>query len=283
MALRMALPKMGNSASASMRGLDCTESWSASSSSGCRARRSLTSECPAATAAGRLRPARRRHLRRGAMDCPGAGAWIPRRRDPGPRRMARSSASGCVSSTVGGHGVAWTAVLVGARYLELIGEPQRHFIEQAGQRGAIRLGMLQLLRPAFQQRDQLLTLVADGVGQLLGLLEKIVADFALGLRFVIFDFADLFEDRRSGDRSPTRMALGTLVALGVQTRFQRREFFVDERLQRLPGGGAWSRADPTIPSSMLLPAARSAARSRACWSRRECRESCRCFRWFTAS
>ena len=100
MALRMALPKMGNSASASMRGLDCTESCSASSSSGWSARRSLTSGCGRRNRT--ARPARRRRLRRGATDCPDAAAAIPRPHDPGQgesravRPAARRSASAVV-------------------------------------------------------------------------------------------------------------------------------------------------------------------------------------------
>ena len=55
--------------------------------------------------------------------------------------------------------VSEDAGLVGARYLELIGEPESHLIEQAGQRGTIGLGVVQLLRAALEQRDEFLALV----------------------------------------------------------------------------------------------------------------------------
>jgi hypothetical protein len=88
MALRMALPKMGNSASASMRGLDCTESWSASSSSGCRARRSLISDaCPVGTEPDRFG----QH----AGDIFGAARWIVQALAHGfPSRAIRAKQDG---------------------------------------------------------------------------------------------------------------------------------------------------------------------------------------------
>ena len=67
--------------------------------------------------------------------------------------------------------------------------------------------MVQLLRAPFQQVDELLALIADGVGQFLGLLQKIVADFALGLRFVIFDLADFFRmEVEATERSEVKRA-----------------------------------------------------------------------------
>ena len=78
-------------------------------------------------------------------------------------------------------------------------------------------------------------LFADGVGQLFDLLEKIVANFALGLRFVVFQTRRSFCEwwpRRGKFRGQTRVALRTLVTLGIQAHFQSREFLVDERLQR---------------------------------------------------
>src|SRR5580658_3115020 len=133
------------------------------------------------------------------MDSQGVGAVNPRLRDPGQAgwRAAQSAADRRKMRVCLRRRWAWcrsTSGLAGARYLELIGEPERYFVEQPGQRGTIGLGVLQLLRPVFEQSDELFALIADSVGQFFGLLEKIVADFALCLRFVIFDLADFFQN-----------------------------------------------------------------------------------------
>ena len=106
-ALRMALPKMGNSASASMRGLDCTESWSASSSSGCSARRNLnvtgTEPNRFSQYAGDVFGAPRRIVQALAQILPGRA--IRAKKDGAQlceRLIFRCRALGC---TVGGHGV----------------------------------------------------------------------------------------------------------------------------------------------------------------------------------
>src|SRR6476646_4462170 len=196
MALRMAGPMTGKSASARGRGSRRTEEVLASSTVGASARVSCSSSERSAIASGSTRLTSR--------VC-AAGSWMYSRRSrssrcSGPTSSVRSSSNESsgpwpvptVPEPSGARvrpraAASAIALRLGDRQMELVGQAHRHLGEERRERRAIRLVRAELLGLARERGEHLVHLRAQIVGEPLMLVEHLLAEIAVSLRHLLVE------------------------------------------------------------------------------------------------
>src|SRR5262249_39687171 len=114
-----------------------------------------------------------------------------------------------------------------AGYLELVVQPQRDFIEQRRERGAIGFTMAQLMEAAFQKRGEFLMPLLHVIAEFAGLLQQAVAEVALHAGATVVQVAKASVQVVAEFFKLTRLLadiVGALFALGSEPRFQSLEF-----------------------------------------------------------
>src|SRR5262245_58932253 len=169
MALRMAGPITGNSASASGRGSLRTDAVTATSIDGARALESCGSVARSAMASGRTRLTSRvwtdgsRKWAWSAFNSLRSGPTISERsseklwasaRSGGPRPLPSGTRSRSRSAPASG-------IALGVRDREVVGEPPRHLGEERGERRAIGLVVAQRLRFLRERGQHFVHLLAN--------------------------------------------------------------------------------------------------------------------------